>query len=121
MRIIVCGGRRFGNTHFAYAVLDELHAATPVTGVIDGGATGADLIGNRWAFHRGVSRTTVPAEWQEYGRAAGPLRNKKMLDLKPDLVVAFPGGRGTENMIALAEKAGVRVVRALPSDDRGTE
>ena len=54
-----------------------------------------------------------PADWQKHGRAAGPIRNQQMLDEgKPDLVVAFDGGRGTADMIARAEKAGVRVVRA---------
>ncbi|MEM9912925.1 MAG: hypothetical protein AAF922_19365 [Pseudomonadota bacterium] len=45
------------------------------------------------------------------GRAAGPIRNKEMLDEGcPDLVVAFPGGRGTANMVKQAQAAGVEVL-----------
>jgi hypothetical protein len=50
------------------------------------------------------------AQWKKHGRAAGPIRNQRMLDEgKPDLVVAFPGGRGTADMIRRAERAGVPV------------
>jgi hypothetical protein len=50
------------------------------------------------------------AQWKKHGRAAGPIRNQRMLDKgKPDLVVAFPGGRGTADMIRRAERAGVPV------------
>ena len=52
-----------------------------------------------------------PAEWKKHGKAAGPIRNRKMLqDGKPDLVLAFPGGRGTANMVELATDAGIRVM-----------
>jgi UDP-N-acetylmuramoylalanine-D-glutamate ligase len=54
---------------------------------------------------------TYEADWDTHGKAAGPIRNKRMLDEgKPDLVVAFPGGRGTANMISQARKAGVEVI-----------
>lgn len=44
------------------------------------------------------------------GKAAGPIRNQRMLDDgKPDRVLAFPGGRGTANMVKLAKAAGVPV------------
>ena len=55
-----------------------------------------------------------PAEWDKYGVSAGPIRNQKMIDEgKPDLVFAFPGGRGTTDMIRRAAVAGIRVVRAM--------
>ncbi len=52
-----------------------------------------------------------PAEWSKYGRRAGPIRNKQMLDVgKPHLVVAFPGGAGTANMVKQAKAAGVPII-----------
>lgn len=49
---------------------------------------------------------------QKYGKSAGPIRNQTMLDDgKPDLVLAFPGGRGTADMVAKAEKHGIPVRR----------
>jgi hypothetical protein len=51
---------------------------------------------------------TVPADWQKHGTAAGPIRNKQMIvSGKPDLVLAFPGGRGTADMSRRAEKHGI--------------
>ena len=58
----------------------------------------------------GVKHLPFQADWNAHGRAAGPIRNKRMLmEGKPDLVVAFPGGRGTENMKKQAKDAGVPV------------
>lgn len=65
-----------------------------------------------WATARGLQVQTYPADWKRLGRKAGPLRNQQMLDeFKPELVLAFPGGRGTEDMMARAVRAGVPVVR----------
>jgi ABC-type Fe3+-hydroxamate transport system substrate-binding protein len=65
----------------------------------------------------GVKHLPFAADWHKHGRAAGPIRNKRMLDEgKPDLVVAFPGGRGTANMVKQAQAAGIPVQRY---DERG--
>lgn len=113
MRVLVCGGRDYDNESLVFKTLDEIHTATPIFILIEGGATGADSLAADWAKRREVWNLRCFASWKLDGRAAGPLRNKKMLEkTKPDLVVAFPGGRGTENMISLAEGAGV-VVRKI--------
>jgi hypothetical protein len=111
MRIIVCGGRDYSNVEMLNLVLDELHAKTPVSMVIQGGAKGADDLAFRWACRtKGVSITTHHAEWDKHGRAAGPIRNARMLEDSPDFVIAFPGGRGTSNMVKQARAAGVCVI-----------
>ena len=64
-----------------------------------------------WARKRGVTNTKFKADWETFGKAAGPIRNQEMLVLSmPELVVAFPGGRGTEDMIKRSKKAGVEVI-----------
>lgn len=64
-----------------------------------------------WAENNKVPQLCYLADWKTHGLNAGPIRNKQMLDEgKPDLVLAFPGGRGTANMVTQARKAGVRVV-----------
>jgi len=72
-----------------------------------------------WAQERNIPFTEVLAEWDRYGRAAGPLRNKKMLEEKPDLVVAFTTdietSRGTANMVKQARQAGIPVVIKSPA------
>jgi predicted Rossmann-fold nucleotide-binding protein len=59
---------------------------------------------------RGISEESHPANWNAWGRAAGPRRNQEMLMRKPNLVVAFPGGEGTADMVQKAIAAGVKVV-----------
>lgn len=112
MRVLVCGGRVFDDRNAVFRTLDEIHAANRITLVINGGAPGADDLSSKWARTRSVPMHIEPADWKKHGRVAGPIRNRRMLDeQKPDLVVAFPGGAGTNNMIAIAEKAGVPVKR----------
>lgn len=105
MRVLVCGGRKFDNWK---AVHRELHDIGP-TVIITGGATGADALAGKWANHNGIPLVTYPALWSR-GRKAGPERNAFMLrDSRPDMVVAFPGGAGTADMVARAKKAGLLV------------
>lgn len=109
-RVLVCGGRNYNDQEKVFSVLDAAHAANPIIKVIHGGAFGADLIAACWAEKRSVQTEEFKADWEANGRAAGPIRNRKMLDEgKPDLIIAFPGGRGTRNMIEQAEGANVPV------------
>lgn len=80
--------------------------------IIEGGAKGVDETAQDWAITNFVKDClTFKADWDKYGKSAGYIRNKQMLDEgKPDLVVAFPGGKGTKMMIDLAKKAGVEVI-----------
>lgn len=111
MKVIVCGGREYDDEQRAFSVLDERHAEVPFTLVIQGNARGADTLGRMWAEARCIPCLCVPANWDRDGRAAGPIRNRKMLDCKPHLVIAFPGGRGTANMVKQAKDADVPVLQ----------
>lgn len=112
-RVLVCGGRNFNDTQFVYRTLSRLHAAEPIERIIHGGALGADRLAGMWAALRAVPVDVFPADWSKRWRAAGPIRNETMLRVgKPDLVVAFPGGWGTADMVRRAELAGVVVFRA---------
>jgi hypothetical protein len=111
MKVLVCGGRDFDDEELLYHTLDSIK---DITLLIHGDAPGADTLADRWAEVRKVPRKAYPAEWARFGRAAGPIRNQGMIDeTKPDLdlVVAFPGGRGTEDMIRRALKAGIDVMK----------
>jgi hypothetical protein len=111
LRVLVCGGRDFKDWELFDKTLLELDEATMITDIIAGGAKGADTLAQIWAAEFGVNAHFYHADWDTYGRAAGPIRNKQMLDEgKPDLVVAFPGGRGTANMVKQAREAGVKVI-----------
>ena len=106
-RILVCGGRDYEDYAFLRDVMD--HYAPSV--VIHGAARGADSLADRWARSRCVAVERHPADWKRDGRAAGPIRNVKMLaEGKPDLVIAFPGGNGTDHMAKVATVKGVHVI-----------
>lgn len=90
MIVLVCGSRNWTNTS---AVHRELVKLPPGTKIIHGGARGADRIAGVTAAKLGLSVKVFWANWDEYGRAAGFIRNKQMIDETPDLVIAF-----TENL-----------------------
>ena len=107
--VLVCGGRDFNDRDKVFAELDRLHCESPFTKLIHGGARGVDRIAGTWAAARKVPYEVFYAEWS-MGKAAGHIRNGEMLQRgKPDLVVAFPGGLGTNNMKAQARRANVQV------------
>jgi hypothetical protein len=112
MRVIVCGGRDYDNFARVCTTLDAVARKHP-NGfvVVQGGAPGADGLARQWCQSRKVECVTYAADWGKHGRAAGPLRNQQMLDAGADGLVAFPGGRGTADMVKRAENAGVPVWR----------
>ena len=108
MKVLVCGGRNFDDREFVRIVLDRIHKETPITGIVHGAAPGADTLAGWWATINEVPNLDYPAPWRTHGKAAGPIRNQMMLDAeKPDMVVAFPGGRGTADMVDRARRAGI--------------
>jgi hypothetical protein len=115
-RVLVCGGRDYADTDHVNNELIRLHAEHgPWAAVIHGDATGADHEAMLWAMMMKIPHRPFRADWRTHGRAAGPIRNQRMIDEgKPDLVIAFPGGRGTANMIESARRAGLRVIEVAP-------
>jgi len=107
-QVLVCGGRDYDDRRSVYTCLDGL--VPRPTLIITGGANGADALAADWAAFRQVPKLIFRADWEKHGRAAGPIRNQQMLECKPDLVMAFPGGRGTADMVRRAKAAGVRII-----------
>lgn len=110
MRLLICGGRDYDDHEALFDTLDNYHAVKPITVLIHGAARGADRLAQAWADDRGVCCLQYPANWNRDGKSAGPIRNRLMLtDGKPDFVIAFPGGRGTADMVKQAKAAGIAV------------
>jgi hypothetical protein len=109
MKILVCGGRDFEDYD---CVKWWLERVKPISCIVSGGATGADTLAVRFAKETGTRVKVYPADWATHGRAAGPKRNTLMLVNNPDLslVVAFPEGAGTMNMVKQAKKADISVL-----------
>lgn len=111
MRVLGCGGRDYGDYPFVQETLDRFE----ITEVAHGAAPGTDSLVGRWGIHRRLKTIAYPADWDKYGKRAGPLRNLWMLaDFQPELVVAFPGGVGTAHMVQIARAAEVDVFVATP-------
>ena len=116
MRVLVCGGRDFNDKEYVYYALDwyaEGRKNHPITTVIHGDARGADTLAGQWATERKLLVIACPAEWDKHGRAAGSMRNLYMLTLNPRIVLAFPGGYGTEHMKRSALKQRVPVLELI--------
>lgn len=117
--ILVCGSRTFSDYDLLDKVLSSLilgKSSWAMYRIIDGACTtGADDMAYRWRREHGVFGRRYPADWEAYGKRAGFMRNKEMLEEgEPDLVLAFFDDSpcvGTHMMCTLAEDAGVEVRR----------
>lgn len=105
-RYLICGGRDFDNFALMEDALAKLILHPEDALVIHGAARGADTLAHRWAQTHGAAVQPfpiTPEDWDRLGKAAGPIRNRQMLmEGRPDVVIAFPGGPGTRNMVAQA-------------------
>lgn len=112
LKALVCGGRDFSDEAHLFSVLSSFtFEGKKIDSLISGLARGADSLAEKWARANNIPFEGYPADWKQYGRSAGPIRNKQMLDEgKPDVVIAFPGGRGTSNMINQARARGVPTI-----------
>ncbi len=117
-RVLVCGGRDYKDRDRVRQEMRKLGMEFGEPLIIQGGSTGADQLARDFADACGWPCVTMHAQWDAQGRAAGPIRNRRMLDLlKPHLVLAFPGGQGTYMTVTLAQRMGipVRIVPRKPS------
>lgn len=124
MRVLCCGDRNWTSYEI---IRKELEKFPKDTEIIQGCANGADKMSANIAKSLGlkfisskdnndiINNPGFPADWKKYGRAAGPIRNKQMLDEgKPDLVLAFhtdiKNSKGTKNMIQQAKDRGIKII-----------
>jgi len=109
--VAVCGGRNYNNEDGVFNALDRYSYVPKVT-VVTGGAQGADALAEFLAKRFfGFSVAVENADWKTEGKAAGPLRNERLLEhWHPDVLLAFPGGRGTADMVERARTKGIPVL-----------
>jgi len=111
--VIVTGGREYHDYAHVAAVLDAFCGLAPIALLVNGGASGVDSLARNWAAEAGIEWDTMHADWDTYGVSAGPRRNTAMLDAYPGaIVVAFPGGIGTRDMVGQARDRGAFVFEA---------
>ena len=115
MKVLVCGDRNWSNKD---TIRKYLASVPNLELVIEGGARGADQLSKQVALEMNIPVREYPADWQRYGKAAGPIRNRQMLDVKPDLVIAFHPAielsKGTKDCVTEARHRGISV-RVVPA------
>ena len=115
MRIIVCGGREYKDRNTVFSALDTLLPLKDQITILHGAALGADKLAEEWCEAREIHCVPFAADWNKYHRPgrknpAGPIRNREMFNSGCDLVIAFPGGTGTADMINYAKSKGCEVI-----------
>ncbi len=121
MRVLVCGGRDGLDPDYVEETLDRLLAARgPIERLIHGDARGVDRTAGKWARDNGILEWEFLPEWHRVEPSDGVSRNQWMISNgAPDLVVAFPGGIGTANMIETAKAARIEVLEIAPPPKSG--
>ena len=113
MRVLVCGDRNWTDRDLIKLILSNLDGYRQEITIIQGEARGADSLAREVAFELGYLVEGYPAQWEQYGRAAGPIRNREMLDTEPDFVIAFHSNleqsKGTKDCVEEARRRGIPV------------
>lgn len=113
-RIIIAGGRDFYDFRKlfmnCFTITTQYSLDKYILQIISGGYKGADELGEEFAEHEGLEVIKFPANWDKYGKSAGPLRNIEMAE-NADILIAFWNGKskGTKHMIDVALKKGLEV------------
>lgn len=110
---LICGSRDFAdNRMFGDAMRRLVRERGMPECIIHGGQRGADTMAENWCKDMEVDCLRVPGKFTTLGKKAGPIRNNRMIKrwMRPDFVVAFPGGKGTANMVAQASTMGIEVL-----------
>jgi hypothetical protein len=106
-KVLVTGDRNWTNYERIYSILSQLAATYGKYTVIAGECKGVDLLAKGIAQQLGLNYIGYPANWELYGKSAGPLRNKQMLEQKPHIILAFhnniDSSRGTKHMLNIAK------------------
>lgn len=108
MKLIVCGGRNWTEYDKIYFVLNGIRDTYGITEIVNGGATGVDYCARIWADNSNIPLKTFPADWDKYRLRAGPIRNQLMAEYA-DGCIAFPGGKGTDDMFNKANERKLQV------------
>lgn len=112
VRVLVCGGRDWDDPDLVERTLNKWNAARgPFERLMHGGARGVDRMAGKWARDNGVLEWDFLPEWHRADAPDGKMRNQRMIaEGAPDLVIAFPGGLGTADMVEQARGAGIEVI-----------
>lgn len=117
-KVIIAGGRYFNDYELLKSSCDHLLKHVDQITIVSGKAKGADALGEKYADEKGYAKLFYPADWDKYGKSAGPKRNYQMAEVA-DFLIAFWDGesRGTKSMIDIAKSKGLQI-RIIRYDNR---
>jgi hypothetical protein len=108
MKLIIAGSRNFSDYELLRSTCNE--ELKNITEIVSGTANGADKLGEKYALENNIKIKRFPADWNKYGKSAGYLRNAEMAKYGDSLIAFWDGkSRGTEHMINLAKKQGIKI------------
>ena len=116
-KVIIAGSRGFTDYNMLQqtcdTILENLYPDLPIA-IISGTSSGCDALGERYAHERGYALQRHPADWKKYGRAAGPIRNRQMVEGADAAIVFWDGhSKGTKNLIEQANRRGLKVITIM--------
>lgn len=108
MNIAIVGSRHYNDYNQFETLLNQLiiNENLNITSIISGGSKGVDSLAEIFALNNDIKFIKYTADWKHYGKSAGPIRNKLIID-HSDYVIAFWDGKskGTLNSLNLANKS----------------
>lgn len=108
MKTIIAGTRNL--TDLRYVPEAVKRSGFEISEVVYGCQRGIDTLARRWAEEQGIPTKPFPPDWDKFGRAAGPIRNRKMAEYSEALIAIWDGkSRGTSDMIRVAREKGLKV------------
>lgn len=115
--VAVTGGRTYSNWTVVhrelFSLIDGIENVHDWPHILVGDAQGADKLVRETCKSLGIAYDVFYADWHKWGKAAGPKRNQEIIDCEPQLLIAFPGGRGTADMISRAECDKIEIRKIL--------
>lgn len=112
MKVIIAGTRTIDDEKFVNSCIEKgADSLYFITEIITGGSRGVDALAEKWANKKRIPIHVCQAEWEKYGRKAGPIRNEQMAKKADALIAIWDGeSHGTKNMIDTAKSHGLRVL-----------
>jgi predicted Rossmann fold nucleotide-binding protein DprA/Smf involved in DNA uptake len=108
MKVIIAGSRGIKDYQFLKDTIKK--AGFEIDEIVSGGAKGVDTLGEQYSMENSIPCKIYPAAWKIYGKAAGMIRNRKMVEYGKALIAIWDGkSKGTENIIKLAKEQGKKV------------
>ncbi len=107
MKVIIAGSR--GITDYNLIEQAVIESGFEITEVVSGTACGVDTLGEQWAMNHNIPIKRFPAQWDQFGKSAGPRRNMDMAKYGEALIAITVGSPGTKSMIEIAKRMNLKI------------